>query len=137
MIIDHHCLCICHLPRSPSDHFDHLPHEARTISCTQHRTIIIHMVSEHMERYSQQFDKCRRKHLTSFGLVSLVYAAKLTFHIICWKYVGRRLCSKYFSTFHQCSRLVSGKSHHCPKYLLCSKTNDCCTWYIATKPMVT
>ena len=51
--------------------------------------------------------------------------------------VGRRLCSKYFSTFHQCSRLVSGKSHHCPKCLLCSKTNDFCTWYIATKPMVT
>ena len=39
------------------------------------------MVSEHMERYSQQFDMCRRKHLTSFGLVSLVYAAKLTFHV--------------------------------------------------------
>ena len=41
------------------------------------------MVSEHMERYSLQFDMCRRKHLTSFGLVSLVYAAKLKPHIIC------------------------------------------------------
>ena len=41
------------------------------------------MVSEHMERYSQQFDMYRRKYLTSFGLVSLVYAAKLKAHIIC------------------------------------------------------
>ena len=41
------------------------------------------MVSEHMERDSQLFDLRRKKHLTSFGLVSLVYAAKLTFHIKC------------------------------------------------------
>ena len=132
-------ICICHLPRSPSDHFDHLPHEARTISCAQHRTIIIHMVSEHMERYSQQFDMCRRKHLTSFALWSsfagLCCQAQSSYHMYNTP-VGRRLCSKYFSTFDQCSRLVSGKSHHCPKCLLCSKTNDCCTWYIATKPML-
>ena len=45
-----------------------------------HSTTIFHMVSEHMER---DLICAEKKHLTSFGLVSLVLSAKLTAHILC------------------------------------------------------